>query len=331
MRHFSNFSRLAPYRYLTLKQTDWTNWDREEFRGFAFAIAKVLGGVSEQDIAGEPPSAQTTWDERFRTVQREAGLRVWLSQLRADRGCQPFDAGTFTGQESGDYYPSEETVKHSSLPNGELTTFFWKTTDPLYNDEIYAQSKLVEDRRQKLVQEINKHVVVDREYLKHLGDGRRKHPLPEDTDDGYKLQHLTHQMYLAATERANKATELFVVKEQELAAITCDQRKLFQAHRRLLVEAPVATATTGDAQDTVQDQAAEGGRAHLRDVVLPPPTPPEVWSTRALALVDDGEFLPKSWLQTSEQYLQQEASLSRSTKPWVKHVDLQLPPATNSS
>ena len=85
MRHFSNFSRLAPYRYLTLKQTDWTNWDREEFRGFAFAIARVLGEVSEQDIAGKPPSFHTKWDERFRTVQREAGLRVWLSQLRADR------------------------------------------------------------------------------------------------------------------------------------------------------------------------------------------------------------------------------------------------------
>ena len=37
-------------------------------------------------------------------------------------------------------------------------------------------------------------------------------------------------------------------------------------------------------------------------------------------MVNDGEFLPQSWLQTSEQYLQQEANLSRSTKPLAKHA-----------
>ena len=164
------------------------------------------------------------------------------------------------------------------------------------------------------MQEIHQHVVVNREYLTHLGEGRRKHPLPEDTDDGYKLQHLTHQMYLAATERANKATELFVFKDQELAAITCDHRKLFKAHQRLL--GPDADGT----RDKAQAKAAGRGRTLLRDAVLPPPTPPEVWSTRALAMVNDGEFLPKSWLQTGAQYLQKEASLSRSTKPWVENA-----------
>ena len=79
-------ARLAPARYVALNHVDWTNWDVHSFPDFAESIARVVGGVAEDQIIGGPPDKDFDWEHWFGHVKVEAGLRFWLQQYKPKPG-----------------------------------------------------------------------------------------------------------------------------------------------------------------------------------------------------------------------------------------------------
>ena len=202
LHHYSDVARLAPTRWLPLKQADWTNWDVNYFPQFAASIARVIGGVTEDSIIGGPPDEDFDWEHWFGHVKVEAGLRFWLQQYKPSPDkAAGFPEGAFTGQHKSEYYSFE---KQRLLPGGGRINTWFNPQSPGVASDIQTDSALVEQAQQELVSRVAKCTSIVTDKLKniqanyHYFDSRT-------SDETAVLLRLVHHLYIVMQDRTNKA------------------------------------------------------------------------------------------------------------------------------